>query len=60
MKLSDDQIKEFRELYKLEHWVELSIEQATKRAYLVMNLYLCLQHKMSQSSSSSNQIDHGK
>ncbi len=58
MKLSDKQISEFRELYKSEHWVELTIEQATERAYMVMNLYLCLQHKLSQVPSPTNQNHH--
>lgn len=58
MKLSDDQIKDFQALYKSEHWVELTIEQATERAYMVMNLYLCLQNKLSQTSSSPNQHHH--
>ncbi len=59
MKLSDEQINEFQTLYKSEHWVELTIEQATERAYMVMNLYLCLQHKLSQSSPAPNQNHHG-
>jgi hypothetical protein len=58
MKLSPDHIKEFQAIYKSEHWVELTIEQATERAYMVMSLYLCLQHKLSQTPSPTNQNHH--
>lgn len=58
MKLTKQQIQEFQELYKQEHGVSLTFEQAEQRAYQVMNLYYCLRNHLAEKSISPNPSDH--
>lgn len=60
MILSDIHITEFQKLYKQEHDIDLTFEQATERAYQVMHLYLCLRNRLWEKTLLDNPNPNGK